>query len=157
MFCENPAMNKIIHTLGSSNRSSEEFIDLIRRYGIEMVADVRSDPVSRFPHFRREVLAQNLGEAGIGYAYLGKELGGHQKGEFEAYSQTYEYLLGIERLERLSSRCRSVILCAERLPQRCHRRFIAKSLEERGWKVVHIITADQTWGPPAGSNRKEEE
>jgi uncharacterized protein (DUF488 family) len=137
-------MNKVIYTLGSSNRFSEEFIGLLRTYGIEMVADVRSDPVSRFPQFRREVLTQNLGEAGIGYAYLGKELGGYRKEGFEAYTQTYEYLQGIERLERLSSRCRSVILCAERFPQRCHRRFIAKSLEERGWKVVHIIEADQT-------------
>ena len=141
-------MNKLIHTLGSSNRSSEEFIGLLLTYGIEMVADVRSYPGSRFPQFRREVLAQNLGEAGVGYAYLGKELGGYRQEGFEAYTQTYEYLQGIERLERLSSRCRSVILCAERLPQRCHRRLIAKSLEERGWKVVHIIEANRTWEPP---------
>ena len=141
-------MNKLIHTLGSSNRSSEEFIGLLLTYGIEMVADVRSFPASRFPQFRREVLAQSLGEAGIGYGYLGKELGGYRQGGFEAYTQTYEYLQGIERLERVSSRCLTVILCAERLPQRCHRRFIAKSLEERGWKVVHIIEANRTWEPP---------
>ncbi len=150
-------MNKIIPTLGSSGRSSEEFIGLLRSYGIEMVADVRSDPVSRLPHFRRDILAQLLGEAGIGYAYLGKELGGYRKGGFEAYTQTYEYLQGIERLERLGSRCLTVILCAERLPQRCHRRFIAQSLEERGWKVVHILEAQQTGESLAGSNQREGE
>ena len=150
-------MNKLIHTLGSSNRSSEEFIGLLRTYGIEMVADVRSSPTSRFPQFRREVLAQSLGEAGVGYAHLGKELGGYRQEGYEAYTQTYEYLQGIERLERLSSRCRCAVLCAERLPGRCHRRFIAKSLEERGWKVVHIIEANRTWKPPVTGDEKEEE
>jgi hypothetical protein len=46
-------------------------------------------------------LAQSLGEAGIGYAYLGKELGGRWLGGFEAYTQTSAYLQGIDRLERL--------------------------------------------------------
>ena len=132
-------MQKLIHSLGTSNRSAEEFIGLLRAYGIEMVADVRSFPTSRFPQFRREILAQRLGEAGIGYVHLGKELGGDRQGGYEAYTQTYDYLQGVERLERVSSRCRSVILCAERLPERCHRRLIAKSLEDRGWKVVPII------------------
>jgi uncharacterized protein (DUF488 family) len=149
MVWENLIMGKLIHTLGTSNRSSEEFTSLLRTCGIEMVADVRSSPTSRFPQFRREVLAQSLGEAGVGYAYLGKELGGYRHGGYEAYTQTYEYLQGIERLERLASRCRCAILCAERLPGRCHRRFIAKSLEERGWEVAHIIEENRTSKPVA--------
>jgi uncharacterized protein (DUF488 family) len=138
------AGDKILHTLGTGSRSAEEFLGLLRAHNLEMVADVRSFPKSRFPHFRREVLAQSLGEAGIGYAYLGKELGGRRPEGFEAYTQTSAYLQGIERLERLASRCRCVVLCAERLPERCHRRFIARSLEERGWQTVHIIDADRT-------------
>ena len=150
-------MTKFIHTLGTSNRSPEEFIGLLRAYGIEMVADVRSRPASRFPQFRREVLAQSLGKAGVGYAYLGKELGGYRQGGYEAYTQTYDYLKGIERLEGLSSRCRCVILCAERLPERCHRRFIAKSLEERGWKVVHIIEENRILEDPRCENFREDD
>ena len=142
------AEEKIIHTLGTGDRSAEEFIAILRAYGVEMVADVRSFPRSRFPQFRRETLAGNLGEAGIGYVHLGKELGGYRDGGFEAYTQTLAYLQGIERLERLASRCRCVILCAERLPERCHRRFIARSLEERGWQVVNIIEADGPAEPP---------
>ncbi len=141
------ASDKLIHTLGTGNRSPAEFISLLRTYGLEMAADVRSSPTSRFPHFRREVLAQSLGEAGIGYAHLGKELGGYRQEGYEAYTQTYDYLRGIENLERLASRCRCVILCAERLPERCHRRFIAKSLEERGWKAMHIIEANPPGEP----------
>ncbi len=138
------AGEKIIYTLGTGNRSAEEFIAILRAYELEMAVDVRSLPRSRFPHFRQETLSRNLGEAGIGYVYMGQELGGYRDEGFEAYTQTLAYLQGIERLERLASRCRCVILCAERLPERCHRRFIARSLEERGWKAVHIIDAPPT-------------
>jgi uncharacterized protein (DUF488 family) len=130
---------KIIFTLGTSNRSLEEFVHLLRINGIEMVVDVRSFPTSRFPHFRKETLSQSLGEAGLGYSCLGKELGGYRKGGYEAYMQTRDFLRGMELLERMATRCRCALLCAERLPQRCHRRFIGRSLEERGWKIVHII------------------
>lgn len=118
---------------------------LLRASPVEMVVDVRSFPTSKFPHFRREVLSLSLAEEGLGYYYLGKELGGYRQGGYEAYTQTLEYLVGIELLERMASRCLSVILCAERLPWRCHRRFIGRSLQERGWKVIHIIDEKRIW------------
>jgi uncharacterized protein (DUF488 family) len=130
---------KTIFTLGTSNRSVEELARLLRANRIEMVVDVRSFPTSKFPHFKREALSQSLAEAGLGYFYLGKELGGYRKGGYEAYMQTHDYLRGMDLLERMAARCRCAILCAERLPWRCHRRFIGHSLEERGWKIVHII------------------
>jgi uncharacterized protein (DUF488 family) len=138
-------MEKTLFTLGTSNRSLEEFIHLLRVNRIEIVADVRSFPTSRFPHFRKEALSQSLGEEGLGYSYLGKELGGYRKGGYEAYMQTYDFLRGVELLERLATRCRCAILCAERLPWRCHRRFIGRSLQERGWKVVHIVEEGRVW------------
>ena len=126
---------KTIYTLGTGNRSAGEFLNLLRTYGVEMVVDVRSNPAGKFPHFHKESLSRSLGEAELGYAFLGKELGGYRRGGYEAHTQTYEYLRGLDLLERLGSRLRCALICAERLPWRCHRRFIAKSLEERGWKV----------------------
>jgi uncharacterized protein (DUF488 family) len=148
MVWEIMAGDKIIHTLGTGSRAAEEFLAILRAYGLEMAADVRSFPQSRFPHFRQEALTKILGEAGMGYVYLGKELGGYREGGFEAYTQTLAYLQGVERLERLASRCCLTILCAERLPERCHRRFIARSLEERGWRAVHIVEAKPPGEPP---------
>ena len=138
-------MEKTILSLGTSNRNWEEFITLLGTYSIEMVVDVRSFPTSKFPYFRKEPLLQSLAEKGVGYYYLGKELGGYRKGGYEAYTQTLEYLVGIELLERMASRCRSAFLCAERLPWRCHRRFIGRSLEERGWKVIHVLDEKRIW------------
>ena len=130
---------KTIFTLGTSNRSVEEFFQILRANRIEMVVDVRSFPSSKFPHFRKEALSRSLAEAGLGYFYLGKELGGYRKGGYGDYMQTYDYLRGMDLLERMAARCRCAILCAERSPWRCHRRLIGRSLEERGWKIVHII------------------
>jgi len=84
-------------------------------------------------------------------------LGGYRQGGYEAYTQTYAYLQGMERLERLASRCRCAILCAERHPERCHRRFIAKSLEERGWKVAHIIEENRILEDPRCENFREDD
>jgi uncharacterized protein (DUF488 family) len=134
-----------ILTLGTSNRSWEEFIHLLRTYRVEMVIDVRSFPGSRFAHFRQASLNPSLAEAGFGYYYLGKELGGYRREGYEAYTQTLPYLAGIELLERMSSRCRSAMVCAERLPWRCHRRFIGRSLRDRGWKVIHLIDEKRVW------------
>ena len=149
-------MGKDIFTLGTSNRSWEEFIRLLQAYRIEMVIDVRSFPTSKFLHFKRESMNPSLAEAGFGYYFLGKELGGYRKGGYEAYTQTLAYLAGMELLERMSSRCRSAVLCAERLPWRCHRRFIGRSLQERGWKVTHIIDEERVWEDRVGEDREEE-
>ncbi len=138
-------MEKIIFTMGTSNRTFEEFVEMLRTYKIEMVIDVRSFPTSKFPHFQKEALAQSLAEENLGYFYLGKELGGFRQGGYEAYTQTLEYLVGMELLERMASRCRSVVICAERLPWRCHRRFIGRSLQERGWQVKHVIDEKRIW------------
>jgi len=138
-------LERIIYSLGTSNRTLDEFVKVLKSYAIEMVVDVRSFPTSKFPHFKKETLLQFLGEQGFGYYYLGKELGGYRKGGYGAYTQTLEYLVGLELLERMASRCSCVFLCAERLPRHCHRRFIGRSLQERGWKVVHIIQAEEIW------------
>ena len=136
---------RTIFTLGTSNRTLEEFVKPLRSYGIEMVVDVRSFPTSQFPHFKREALEQSLGKEGFDYSYLGKELGGYRKGGYNAYMKTDNYLQGLELLELLASRGRCAFFCAERLPGRCHRRFIGQSMQERGWKVVHIIDEKRIW------------
>ena len=45
--------------------------------------------------------------------------------------KTETYLKTIERLQKIVQQRVSVIMCAERLPWRCHRRFIAQGLVEK--------------------------
>jgi len=136
-----------IYTLGTSLRSLEDFIEILHSYDIESVIDVRSFPTSKIPHFTKSTLETILRQEGIEYHYLGKELGGFRKGGYEEYSKGEEFASGIRRLERIAERKQSVIICAERFPWKCHRRYISRALSKKGWHIEHIIDKDRTWIP----------
>ena len=135
----------VIYTLGTSTHTKEEFLELLNSYHIETVVDVRSLPQSRFEHFKKENLERILSEKGFNYFYLGKELGGFRKGGYLSYTKSLPYQEGISHLEKIGRESITAFICAERFPWKCHRRFIASTLEERGWKVVHIIEKDKVW------------
>ena len=137
----------VIYSLGTSTRSKAEFVALLQNYGVEMVIDVRRFPTSRFEHFKQPSLARLLTQLHIEYLHLGNQLGGYRKGGYQAFTATPEFKQGLKDIEKAGRQKRSVILCAERLPWRCHRRFIASELEKRGWQVEHIIDENKTWRP----------
>lgn len=142
-----------IYTLGTSTRSFEEFLAILKHYGIKQVIDVRSFPKSkRYPHFDREELAEKLPFYGILYWWLGPELGGYRRGGYEAYMQTEAFAKGLTRLIEKAKSKPTVIICAERFPWKCHRRFIAQRLEEKGIEVIHILDKERTW--PKSSHRQ---
>jgi uncharacterized protein (DUF488 family) len=140
-------MGKLVYTVGTSTRSLDEFVALLRRYGVEVMIDVRRFPSSRFPHFRREELAGSLPQQGIDYYHLGEKLGGYRKGGYEAFSATEEFKEGLGKLMEIACQRVAAIVCAERLPWRCHRRFIGAELSRQGWQVVHIIDEKRNWLP----------
>lgn len=136
---------KVIYTIGSSTRSIEEFISLLQTYKIEVLIDTRRFPTSSFPHFKKENLQKVISESGITYIYLGKELGGFRPGGYKEYIHTTMFKKGLTTLEEIAKDKVIAIMCAERLPWRCHRRFIGKELEARNWKVLHIIDHKHIW------------
>lgn len=140
-------MQKVIYTVGSSNREAQEFIDLLRGYQIKNLADVRRFPTSKFEHFKKENISKILIGAGINYFYLGNELGGYRSGGYESYVTTQAFLEGLQRLMEIASADTTAVMCSERFPWRCHRRFIGSRLRERGWQVIHIIEKDRVWVP----------
>jgi len=141
------AEDKPIYTLGTSTRSPEEFIALLRDHGVEMVVDVRRFPSSRFEHFNQEMLTKILNEAGLDYVYMGKELGGYRREGYRTFSDSADFQAGVERLRQVARQKRAAIICAERFPWRCHRRFISRALEKRGEEVIHIIDPGRDWQP----------
>jgi uncharacterized protein (DUF488 family) len=61
--------------------------------------------------------------------------------------ETDSFRKGMERLEEIGREKRSPFFCAEKFPWRCHRRWVARKLIERGWKVIHIIEKGRVWVP----------
>ncbi|HET7841660.1 MAG TPA: DUF488 domain-containing protein, partial [Terriglobia bacterium] len=100
---------KPIFTIGHSNLEPQDFLALLARPRIEIVADVRSVPQSgRFPQFGQTVLESFLRDAGLDYLFLGEELGGrpddpaayHDDGRvnYPARRRSYAFQSGIRQL-----------------------------------------------------------
>lgn len=138
---------KKVYTLGTDLRSIEDFIEILSAHGIEAVIDVRSFPTSKLEHFKRANLEPMLKDEMFQYHHLGKKLGGFRKGGYRGYTHTVEFKEGVDELEGIALSKLSVIICAERFPWRCHRRFIAMELQRRGWDVHHIIDKGKVWIP----------
>ena len=133
------AKKKVIYTIGSADRSQDDFLKTLRQYEIKSLVDVRRFPTSKYEHFKRENLGTILLSSEIEYVYMGNELGGFRKGGYGAYVKTNEYKQGLQVLQRVAKRRPAVIMCCEKLPAGCHRRYISQSLKKSGWKVVDIV------------------
>jgi len=138
---------KKIYTLGTDRRSEEDFVEILLAYNIRSLIDVRSYPKSKIQIFNKENLEQLLKREGISYYFLGRELGGFRKGGYNAYIITDDFNKGIDLLESIAIEKPSVIICAERFPWKCHRKWIARELHERGWETDHIIDKGKVWIP----------
>ena len=134
-----------IYTLGTGLRSEENVVGILKHFNIEVFLDVRSYPKSRVRIFNRADLEELLQRIGIHYHFLGKELGGFRKKRYEKYALTESFSRGVDNIERIARKNSSVIVCAETLPWKCHRRFIALELQGRGWETFHIIEKDKFW------------
>ncbi len=138
-----------VYTIGHSNRSLEEFLEILEEYRIGVVVDVRRFPSSRkYPHFRKEDLERALKEKNIRYIWLGDKLGGFRPGGYESYMKTVDFKNGFSFLLRIIKENKDekiAIMCRERLWFKCHRRFISDILVWLGYRVVHIIGKDKIY------------
>lgn len=143
-----------ILTIGHSTRSIEDFINVLKSFNVELIADVRSFPGSkRFPHFNKESLFLLLKEHSIEYIHI-PELGGRRSVKKDSkntawksksfrgyadYMETEQFAEGIEILIDNALRKRTSIMCAEALWWRCHRSMISDYLKSIGINVNHIL------------------
>jgi uncharacterized protein (DUF488 family) len=145
-----------IWTIGHSVRPLDEFMAVLEAHDIELVADVRRFPGSRrLPQYSAPALEAALRERGLDYQWLGA-LGGRRRPDptssntawrhpaFRAYAdyiQTEAFAEGLFELLMVAQGLRTVVMCAEVLWWRCHRRIIADVLVSIGVPVVHIRDA----------------
>ena len=143
-------------TVGHSNHSFEQFLEILRGHGVSLLVDVRTMPRSRHnPQFNRETLPQMLAARGVAYEHL-PGLGGlrHARKDsinrgwenasfrgYADYMQTREFAQGLDELMALSRPKRTAIMCAEAVPWRCHRSLVADALSVRGTPVIEILSA----------------
>jgi uncharacterized protein (DUF488 family) len=139
-----------LFSIGHSNIPADRLIAMQRAAGVNVIADVRSTPFSRFcPWFSAKNLAPQLAKASIGYTAYSVELGGrpndsalYREGvaDFEAMARQASFQTGLDRLVAEAARSRLCMMCSEREPLECHRcLLIARALAARGLNVGHFL------------------
>lgn len=144
-----------IYTVGHSNHNIDDLLRMLRTMQLQQLIDVRAYPSSaRYPQFAGAYLQQALAASGIDYHWAGSQLGGMRKARstsphyaiasssLRAYAdhmQTREFRTTITGLIDSARATRTVLMCSERDPSRCHRSLIADYLSSRGVHVVHLI------------------
>ncbi|QHS50771.1 DUF488 family protein [Edaphobacter sp. 12200R-103] len=141
-------------TIGHSTLSIEAFLRALKQNGVETLVDVRRFPGSRrHPQFSQAALFGSLKQAGIRGVWR-EGLGGRRKAKpdskntgwknesfrgYADYMQTPEFREEIDWLIALPEIAKTVVMCAEAVPWRCHRSLIADAVLARGLEVEDIL------------------
>lgn len=164
----NSAEAPILYTIGHSNLSPDEFLDILRQHEITTLVDVRSRPVSRYvPHFNKDKLAVFLEKHSIHYRFAGRHLGGqpddpavYKSGvvpdatakrehfrkdiQYEAVMQSEWYQTGLHHLLEIVKQAQNednkvAIMCSEGDPHQCHRHhLITRSILDPKVGLVNV-------------------
>jgi len=140
------------YTIGHSNHTIEDFIQLLEMHNIDLIVDVRSSPYSKYvPDFNRDELEIKLNKHDISYLFMGDKLGGRYNNpdmlfsdgsvDYAKVSQTNEFIDGIQTvIDKINGGKILAIMCSEKNPFDCHRFvLVSHQLEKRNVKVKHIL------------------
>ena len=138
-----------LYTIGHSNHTQEEFLNLLVTHDINVVVDVRSVPASNHnPQFNQELISFFLHEHHIDYQFLGRELGARRMDsinedgqvDFDQAIHTSLFHQGIEKVLQLLSDKRVVLMCSEANPLECHRfALVTRYFHNQGIEILHIL------------------
>ncbi len=150
----------VLYTAGHGNRSLEQLIGLLQAAGVRVLVDVRAQPYSRHnPQHRGEQLRAGIEGAAMTYHWAGRHLGGlrvprpdsphHALPEnglrgYADHMDTGDFQRAAAQLLQLAARASLAVLCAERLPEHCHRLLLSDYLTLQGARVLHLIAPDES-------------
>ncbi|HVY42550.1 MAG TPA: DUF488 domain-containing protein [Hyphomicrobiaceae bacterium] len=144
-------------TIGHSTRSIDDFVELLREAGVQLVVDVRTVPRSRTnPQYNADVLPGTLSAFQIDYVHMAAlgGLRGHARDispsvngfwdnqsfhNYADYAMSDAFRAGLAELRKRGHAQRCAVMCAESMWWRCHRRIIADYLIAAGETVFHIL------------------
>jgi len=142
----------IIYTVGHSTHPLEKFLDLLQKFSITCLVDVRSVAASSYnPQFNKEPLANFLKDNGIIYLHFAEEFGARHtdpdlldeegKVNFEYVRKSWNFKNGVERIwQGLDKGYTIALMCSESEPFDCHRfSMVSIALQKDGFEVKHIL------------------
>ena len=139
-----------LYSVGHSNQSQEEFLQLLLAHHVNCIVDVRSVPASKYtPQFNMEPLKWFLKNNGIQYLHFGDEFGARRTDcldsndqvNFEKAIETPNFKRGVERMMKgLEKGFHISLMCSEANPLECHRfSLVSRYFYDHGMDVQHIL------------------
>ena len=142
----------LLYTIGHSRYEFEYFANLLKKFEINYLLDVRSTPYSKYAEtFNREQLENSLASEGITYFFMGKFFGARPDNtdlyskegylDFEKTSRSDLFITGMENVKLgLKKTLDRVLMCTEKDPIDCHRAImVARAFSLEGIDVQHIL------------------
>lgn len=142
----------LIYTIGHSTHPIEYFIQLLEKYGVNCLIDVRTVPSSSYnPQYNQYPLQARLKEKKIQYLHFAEEFGARRldpdlltpegKVDFNKVRSTWAFKHGIERIwQGIEKGFTIALVCSEAEPIECHRfSMICPALIQDGFEVSHIL------------------
>ena len=141
-----------IYTLGHSNYPFDKLIEILKKYNINCVVDIRAIPYSKYnTQYNKEYFQSNLKKLGYTYIYMADEFGVKRKtiesyndqgyADFEKVILEDDFKKGIQRLKvGCDKGYKIVLLAAVQEPIRCPRAIlVGRQLVKEGFDVKHIM------------------
>lgn len=141
-----------VYTIGHSTHQLDYFLELLKKYGVTCVVDVRSVPASAYnPQYNQEPFKNFLQNHKITYLHFAEEFGARQtdpdlldnegKLDFDKVRKTWLFKNGLERIwQGVEKGFTIAIMCSESEPLDCHRfSMVSFGLENDGFEVKHIL------------------
>ena len=154
-------MSACLYTVGHSRHASQQLLDLLAKWRVTKLVDVRRVPFSRRnPQFNRDRLAGDLLQHQIAYWHL-ENLGGLRDTaaadssrnigwrnpffrSYADYAQTKPFREALDALAEAATQQPCAIMCAEADWRQCHRQIIADYMILRDFEVLHILADGST-------------
>ena len=142
-----------LYTIGFTQKSAQEFFNLLQENGVQRLIDIRINPHGQLSAFaRQEDLPYFLYELAGGCQYIHlpvlaptKELLKEYRddGDWARYEARFETLMDDRNIptsldHSIFEKLTGCLLCSESTPERCHRRLVAERLA-RHWPDIEII------------------
>lgn len=147
-------------TIGYERAGVEDFVATLKAARVCVLIDVRAVPWSQRPEFRKTALASMLAAAGIGYEHLpglGNPRRRHAADEAEPvvdFASFFRRHLTSEaaapdlaRAAELARHGGACLMCLEKDPKRCHRRYVAETLGKMAPLAVRHLVVDFAKAP----------
>jgi uncharacterized protein (DUF488 family) len=142
----------VIYTVGHSTHPIDYFVELLKKYAVNCLVDVRSLAASSYnPQYNKEPLSNFLKKEGVRYMHFAEEFGARHNDpdlldeegyvDFEKIRKTWLFKNGLERLWLGIDKGYTIaLMCSESEPLDCHRfSMISVALEKDGFEVKHIM------------------